>query len=164
MSNSSNQPSLPENDCYVDRRGRVYFLKELDDAQQGLIGEICEFAAGGPEWAEFENFWLKKIADFYEARGLSRREITQTTAWRIAQDLGSRIGLGEGWMRQGDYRDDLERIIADRFSTRREFCEAAGLSEDMLSHVLARRKHLGIETLTEALRRIGYTIHLAPLP
>ena len=42
-------------------------------------------------------------------------------------------------MRQGDDRDELVRIIADRFTTRREFCEAAGVSEDMLSHVLARR-------------------------
>jgi hypothetical protein len=34
----------------------------------------------------------------------------------------------------------------------------------MLSHVLAKRKHLGIETLTDALAKIGYTIHITQMP
>jgi hypothetical protein len=50
-----------------------------------------------------------------------------------------------------------------RFKTRREFCEATGLSEDMLSHVLARRKHLAIDTLSSALEKVGYTLHIGPL-
>jgi hypothetical protein len=33
----------------------------------------------------------------------------------------------------------------------------------MLSHVLARRKHLSLESLTEALARIGYTLQIMPL-
>jgi hypothetical protein len=164
MLNLSNQPNLPEADCYVDRHGRAYFLKELDEQQQALIREIREFAAQKPEWTEFENWWLQKVSSFYESRGLSRQEITQTTAWRIARDLGSRIGLDEGWMREGDYRNELERLIVSRYGTRREFCNATGLSEDMLSHVLAGRKNLGIETLTDALKRIGFTLHIAPLP
>ena len=55
-------------------------------------------------------------------------------------------------------------LIHAKFRTRREFCEATGLSEDMLSHVLAKRKNLSIETLAEALAQIGYTIHITPLP
>jgi hypothetical protein len=57
----------------------------------------------------------------------------------------------------------LEHLILARFKTRREFCEATGLSEDMLSHVLARRKHLAIDTLNAALAKVGYTVHIAPL-
>jgi hypothetical protein len=33
----------------------------------------------------------------------------------------------------------------------------------MLSHVLARRKHLAIDTLNAALEKIGFTLHIAPL-
>lgn len=164
MLNSLNQPSLSEANCYVDRHGRAYFLKELDEQQQDLIREIRQFAAKKPEWTEFENWWLPKIAGFYKSRGLTRREITQTTAWRIAQDLASRLGLEEGWMREGDYRDELEQLILSRFKTRRDFCAATGLSEDMLSHVMAGRKNLGIETLSDALKRIGFTLQIAPLP
>ncbi len=34
----------------------------------------------------------------------------------------------------------------------------------MLSHVLAKRKHLAIQTLAEALEKVGYGLHIAPLP
>jgi len=84
--------------------------------------------------------------------------------YRLAQDLDSRLAISEGLARPPDYRDDLADLIRTRFRTRREFCEATGVSEDMLSHVLAKRKHLAIDTLTEALGRIGYTLHIAPLP
>ena len=55
-------------------------------------------------------------------------------------------------------------LILKNFPTRKAFCDATGLSEDMLSHVLARRKHLAVDTLTNALEKIGYTIHITPLP
>jgi hypothetical protein len=84
--------------------------------------------------------------------------------YRIAQDIGGRIALATGMARLGDYRDELEMLIHQRFRTRREFCEATGLSEDMLSHVLAKRKHLAVDTLVEALGRIGYALHIAPVP
>jgi hypothetical protein len=34
----------------------------------------------------------------------------------------------------------------------------------MLSHVLARRKHLAIDTLESALGKIGYTLRIMPAP
>ena len=96
-------------------------------------------------------------------RGLERREVAQTAVWRIAGDLSSRIALEAGLVGPHDYRDELARLIRERFRTRREFCRATGISEDMLSHVLARRKHLAIDTLTEALAKIGYTLRIGPL-
>lgn len=55
-------------------------------------------------------------------------------------------------------------MIRTHFHTRREFCEATGISEDMLSHVLAGRKHLAIDTLSQALARIGYRLQITPRP
>ena len=68
-----------------------------------------------------------------------------------------------GFARAPDYRDKIEKIVSTEFPTRRAFCEATGISEDMLSHVLAHRKHLAIDTLTEALERIGYELELVPI-
>lgn len=62
----------------------------------------------------------------------------------------------------GDYRDELEELIQSNFPNRRAFCKAAGLSEDMLSHVLKGRKHLSLESLTRALERIGYKLRILP--
>jgi hypothetical protein len=87
----------------------------------------------------------------------------ETPVYRILQDLGSRLGIAQGKVRMSDYRDELEQLILTRFKTRRAFCEATGLSEDMLSHVLARRKHLGIDTLTDALAKIGFALHITPV-
>ena len=76
--------------------------------------------------------------------------------------MSGRLAVALGLARKPDYRSRLAEIIESRFKTRREFCEATGLSEDMLSHVLSGRKDLSIEALANALDRIGYTIRLVP--
>lgn len=148
---------------YTDIRGTAIPLCELDVDELALVKHLCDFVASSPTWNEFGNFYMPTVGNFYAARGLSRRETTETVPWRIAQDLYARIGLAEGQVRAPSYRGELELLILKRFKTRRAFCEATGLSEDMLSHVLAGRKNLSIDALTEALGRIGYGVHIAPL-
>lgn len=161
MSNSSNHF---ETDCYTDLRGERHPLTPLDDEERAFIKRCREAAQGTSDWAIYHNFWMAEIARLYAPRGLSRKEITKTLAWRIAQDIGSRLGIASGMMAPGDYRAEIEDLILSRFKTRRAFCEATGISEDMLSHVLARRKHLAIDTLEEALGKIGYTLRIVPSP
>ncbi len=51
--------------------------------------------------------------------------------------------MADYWLRQvlakdsDDYREKLDALIRDNYGSRREFCELTGISEDMLSHVLA---------------------------
>jgi hypothetical protein len=149
---------------YTDLKRIVYSLDSLDQAELELIDRCFQFTKDHPKWPEYANWWMSEVGKFYSDRGLSRRDTTQTIVWRVAQDLGSRIMIACGRARPSDYRDEIEELIRDRFRTRREFCEATGLSEDMLSHVLAKRKHLAIDTLADALAKIGYTIHIAPMP
>ncbi|HEX4130047.1 MAG TPA: hypothetical protein VHZ24_08385 [Pirellulales bacterium] len=148
---------------YVDLDGNTYALSGLDSEERAVFEHLQKEAEQNPDWGLFSNDWHRDLTKLYEPRGLSRREITETILWEIASDLTGRLGIAQGDMRQPDYRDDLEMLIATRFATRRAFCEATGLSEDMLSHVLARRKHLAIDTLNQALAKIGYTLHIAPL-
>jgi hypothetical protein len=119
---------------------------------------------GRSKWAEFRNQWMAAVSALYMPRGLSRPEITASYLYRVAQDLGNRLGVQEGTMSPPDYRDELEDLIRTRFPTQRAFCEATGISEDLLSHVLARRKHFAIDTLADALARIGFGLHITPLP
>ena len=150
--------------AYIDLRGNKFAVTGLDADERELIDRLKREAEKCPEWTQFRNFWMGEVDRFYSARGLSRREIIETTGYQIGQDLKSRLGISQGQMRLGDYRGELEMLILKNFPTRKAFCDATGLSEDMLSHVLARRKHLAIDTLTDALAKIGYTIHIAPLP
>jgi hypothetical protein len=87
-----------------------------------------------------------------------------TDLWELAQDLNSRLGIDQGYVRLGDYRDQVASLILGKYKTRRAFCKATGLAEDLLSHVLAGRKHFGMETLVKALDKIGYRLEIRPNP
>lgn len=149
---------------YHDLAGRRIPLDDLDAEERALVIELQAEARHLNDWNAFDNYFLQRLHDFYTARGLSRTQIVKTVTWRVAQDLSGRIAVEAGLARPPDYRDELEEIIRTRFKSHREFCEATGLSEDMVSHVLARRKHIGIDTLNHALARIGYTIRIAKRP
>lgn len=153
-------------DLYTDLYGKVVDLRGLDNAEVALLQEIHAQAAAhpDPDTAEYFNFWMPRIGKFYEARGLTRRQVIETPLWQVAQDLDGRMMVRAGRARLGDYRDELLRLIVSKFGSRREFCEATGLTEDMLSHVLAKRKNLSIQTLADALGKIGYSLHIAPIP
>jgi hypothetical protein len=149
-------------DRYVDLKGREFSLAELDEDERTLLNTLRQRADRAPSWHEFANFWMKLVGEFYHGRGLSRSQVRHTALYRIAQDLASRLAVEQGVARVPDYRDEIETLVRTRFKTRREFCEATGLSEDMLSHVLAGRKHIAIDTLSDALSRIGCALKIVP--
>ena len=148
---------------YVNLKGEFIPVADLTDAEQKFVAKLKRQAREHPDWNEFTNYWTHGVADFYKESGLTRKQIRETAVYRIAQDLGSRIAVEAGIARLPDYRDELSTLIRTRFKTRREFCQATGLSEDMLSHVLAGRKHLAIDTLAQALQRIGYSLKIMPV-
>jgi transcriptional regulator with XRE-family HTH domain len=157
----SNNPAI-----YIDLEGMQWSLKDLDQKERRVLADFrkhaegCQCASGDPaqRWCDFDNYRLPKIIALYESRGVSRSQIIRMPLYKIAQDMSGRLGIALGVVRKPDYRCRLSEIIDSRFKTRREFCEATGLSEDMLSHVLAGRKDLSMEALSKALERIGYTI------
>jgi hypothetical protein len=155
---------MAHDEACVDQKGREISLSKLDKDERRLVAVLRRRAATHPDWTDFDNFWLSSVAEFYDARGLTRRESRRTEVFRLAQDLSARLAVESGRARLPDYRDELEELIVRRFPTRRAFCKATGLSEDLLSHVLSRRKHVSIRTLTEALGRIGYVLHITPTP
>ena len=156
-------PYLADPNLYVDLKGRTISLSDLDRQERALVKDLIRKFEAGMGWNEFDNYWFAKVGRLYDGRGVSRGESRRKPVFRIARDLGSRIGIKSGYVRMPDYRDELAVMIQRRFESRREFCKATGISEDMLSHVLARRKHLSIETLTDALAKIGYTLQIMPV-
>ena len=125
---------------YVDLKGTEFGIAGLEADERKLIARLKEQADQATDWPTFGNSWMAEVDRFYAAKGMTRRQIIETVGYRIGQDLGSRLGIRLGLMRRSDYRGELETLILKRFPTRKAFCDATGLSEDMLSHVLARRK------------------------
>lgn len=153
---------MTQPDVYIDVRGREWSLAGLDGEERTLVADLQERARTYPDWNDFDNYWTRKITAFYDQRGVPRSQTVRCTVFKIAQDLSGRIGIAAGYIRPSDYRDELDDLIRNRFSTRQEFCDATGLGEEELGQVLARRKHLSMEALTEALGRIGYTVRITP--
>jgi hypothetical protein len=149
---------------YVDLDGREICLGHLDAEERKLLARIQRRARLQPDWDAFDNYWTREIGRFYDARGVPRKVTRDSVVFRVAGDLSGRIALAAGLVRLGDYSDDLEELVRDRFPSRQAFCEATGIAEDMLSHVLARRKDLSLASLTKALARIGYRLRIVPMP
>src|SRR5262245_4349406 len=147
---------------YVDLDGREICLGLLDQEERKLLARIRRRAETHPDWTEFDNYRRRVLGQFYDARGVPRKVARESAVSRVARDLSHRLGLAAGWIEPDDWRGDLEDLIRDRYPTRKAFCEATGLSEDMLSHVLAGRKDLSLASLTAALGRIGYRLRIAP--
>lgn len=152
-----------QSNLYIDLRGRHFNLSDLDDEERSVLEDFRALAATDVEWHDYENEHTRRVGEFYTARGLTRRQIVDSDLWKITQDIGGRLGIERGIFRTPDYRDELEAIIRERFTTRREFCRATGIREDMLSHVLAGRKDLSIESLSTALAKIGCTLRIVPM-
>jgi hypothetical protein len=149
---------------YLDLDGDRIDLSALDAEEQQLIARLRRRAARQPDFWDFDTYWMATVAAFYDARGLSRQKSRHTAAYHIGQDLRDRLGLACGLIRPNDYRDELEELIRTQYPSRRAFCQATGLSEDMLSHVLAGRKDLSLAALEQALARIGHRLRIVPGP
>jgi hypothetical protein len=158
---------MSEKTKYTDRRGESLDLTVLDREERELVGELIRHAEAHPNarTAEYWNFYPRRVGDFYQARGLSRKQTTKTLVWQIAQDINGRLLVAAGLAKNSeDYRETLDALIREKYGSRRKFCELTGISEDMLSHVLAKRKHMSIQSLSDALAKVGYTIQITPTP
>ena len=147
---------------HVDLDGREICLAHLDADERRLLMRIRRRADEQADWHEFDNYWTRTLGDFYDARGVPRTASRRTVLFQVAADFSGRLAIAAGFARIGDYRDELEQLIARNYPNRRAFCKATGLSEDMLSHVLTGRKDLSLGSLTKVLERIGYRLRIVP--
>ena len=146
---------------YQDLKKHSWDLSRLDQEEAQLLDEFRNLSQRG-DWYAYENHWTGRLMAFYQARGVARQAIFRKPLYHLAQDLGNRLAIATGVVREPDYRDKLLRIISTKFESRRAFCEATEIGEDMLSHVLAGRKDLSIGSLAKAMQKIGYKLDIVP--
>ncbi|MEK6259603.1 MAG: hypothetical protein AABP62_13380 [Planctomycetota bacterium] len=84
---------------YMALRGDVISVSSLTVAEQEFVAELKRQAKQLGEWTVYENYWLRAVADFYKESGLTRKQIRERGAYRIAQDLGSRLAVEAGLAR-----------------------------------------------------------------
>lgn len=134
-------------------------VTQLSVEQKKLYQEIREYLNKKPSWNEFSNFWRGKVINVLSEK-LNRDEITETSVYRICQDMEARLGVEQGYVRKADWRDKLAIIIADNFSSRYQFCKTVEIDEAFLSNVLNRKKDFSLKTLEKILEIIGYEVDI----
>lgn len=112
-------------------------LEGLDAEERRLLGSIERRTRSHPDWCDYDNYWMRAVVEFYQARGLSRRQTIKTPIYRISQDLSARLGIAQGFVRAPDYLDQLEDLVLNHFPSRRAFSKASGLSAGTLDNVLS---------------------------
>ena len=153
---------MRKNETYVDLDGNAISLANLDAGERRLVNRLRRRASLKPDWDDFDNFCYQAVGDFYDSRGVPRKQSRNSVPFQIAQDLSGRIAVATGMARYGDYRDELEELIQQHFPSRAAFCKKTGISPTMLSHVMAGRKQLSLGALTTALERIGCQLRIMP--
>jgi hypothetical protein len=153
---------MKRNDVYVDLDGNEVSLANLDPEERRLTAQLRRRADTKPDWIDFDNFAFNAVTDLCNTEGTPRKKVKQSIPFQIALDLSARLGIDQGMIRSPDYLDQLEDLVLNHFPSRRAFCKATGLSDSMLSHVLAGRKDLSLAVLTKALARIGYQLRITP--
>jgi hypothetical protein len=154
---------MKQTDIYLDLDGNLIPLDQLDAEERQLVARLRRRARTHPDWCDFDNYWTRAVAAFYDARGMSRKKSRQKAPYRIAQDLSGRLGIASGLVSPDDCEGDLAQLIRERFASREAFCKATGLDEEPLRQFLAGRGDLSITALEQGLERIGYSLRIRPV-
>ncbi len=141
---------------YKTLDGEVFNLDELTKQQKLIYSEVKSFYDINPDWNQFSNVWTDRLREAFA--GVDPRTVVEEPIFEICQDLDSRLGVRQGYMREPDYRDLLADIISRHFKSRYQFCKEMGIDEGYLSAVLARKKHMSIEKLQEILDKLDHRI------
>jgi hypothetical protein len=88
---------------YIDRKGRHLSLEALDEGERQLVGDLRQRAASHPDWVDFDNYWTRNVAAFYDARGVPRPESRKSIPYQVGQDLSGRLASASGLARDSDY-------------------------------------------------------------
>lgn len=141
---------------YKTLNGEVYNIDSLSKKERVVYEEAQSYFKKNPDWPDFSTYWKDRIME--KLRGKTRKEIVSLPIFRICQDLSSRLGIKQGYVREEDYRDKLLEIIDRNFRSRYEFCKKVGIDEGFLSKVLRNKRDFSLDNLTRVLEKTGYEI------
>ena len=122
--------------------GRIA-LANLSEAEHAFLAKVAKKYNARQDWTCFAAWWNAE----FNASGLA----TSSVAYRICQDLETRLGIDQGKVAPPDYRDFLIELIDTQFGSRQEFCRRPEVDPGQLSRVLASRGDLSIRVLQKVL-------------
>jgi transcriptional regulator with XRE-family HTH domain len=128
---------------YQTITGRHIAVSKPSKSEKRFLARVQQKYNSLLDWTRFAAWWN---AEFTKA-GLN----TTSPVYAICQDLEARLGIEQGTVSPPDYRDVLADLIAGRFGSRHEFCQATGVDPGQLSRVFAGRADLSLRALQKVL-------------
>ena len=150
--------TLGSDSFYEDLAGRRWDLSSLTTRERAFLRSFVKRVNGGVPWPALCGSWRLKLLQL--CHGRSRKDVVRLPLYAVCQDIESRVGIGQGFFRQRDYRDDLAVMISRKFPSRYRFAKRVGIDEALLSRVLRKKAHLSIDKLEAALAPLGYRVAL----
>jgi hypothetical protein len=143
---------------YKPLNGEEFDLDALPSNHQEIWRDVEKEFNKSPGWNDFSNFWRGRMTSL--VRNGNRSQVAAAPIFKICQDLESRLGIEQGYIKKGDYRDSLEMLIDREFPSRYAFCKKAEIDEAFLSHVLKKKRNLSIAKLQEVMENAGYSVRI----
>ena len=91
-----------QGNTYKTLHGEKIDLSTLDADERRVVDDLVSRHSAVTEWTEYANYYMPTVGNFYLARGLTRRQIAETSVWKIAQDLNGRLMVKAGIARDPD--------------------------------------------------------------
>jgi hypothetical protein len=80
---------------YSTLMNRSFELDELGADERAFLAEVLEHYRTEPDWSDFSTFWVNRGHTTVWA-DRDRKEVVKSPAWRICQDLETRLGTRQG--------------------------------------------------------------------
>lgn len=144
---------------YRTMTGRLFDLQALSEKERGALSEVEGAYEQRPSWTDFARTWPAVL----RRRVWGRKKVpVGSPLYRVCQDMELRLGVAQGQVAPPDYRDHLADLIEEKFASRYAFCQAAGIDQGNLSHVLAGRKDFSLDVLRRVLELLDVRLDLVP--
>lgn len=140
---------------YTTLNNEKYDLDNLSVLHKKFIIKIFIYYKKRPEWNKFANHWLKEGLKVW--KNTNKKLVVNLPIFRVCQDLESRLGIREGYIKEPDYRDELLKII-EEYPSRYKFCKKVGIDEAFLSNILRKKKNISMTKLQDLIHKIGYVV------
>src|SRR5436309_12834664 len=100
-------------DSYINLYGETISLDGLDAEERVLVNRLRRRAGTNPDWCDFSNSAMRAVVEFYDGRGVRRKQAREGPVMEIALDLSSRLGVAQGYIAAATfyYRDKLARLV-----------------------------------------------------
>ncbi|MFH1724766.1 MAG: excisionase family DNA-binding protein [Elusimicrobiota bacterium] len=88
--------------AYTTLEGKQLPLAKLTAEERRFLGRLSKRVKEGVSYLDFENLYLEPSAPLYARAKRLGKPVDETTLYRVCEDMGKRLGIGQGYLLRGE--------------------------------------------------------------